>query len=453
MAEIDKKEKLMLESILSDRKLFFTCYGLLEPRFFEAPLDRVVSEVREYFTKYNDIMKIEHIEAETGVSLNNFEVDDSDRQYVTEEFEEHCKRQAFSQNILKAAEIVAEEGGDFAEILKLMDEAYDVRLDKSLGTSLFENVEQRREEAEEDVDPRYIGIPALDIYGQWERGALHSVVAETAGGKSILLANIADRFSAQGLDVVVISVELSEAKYSGRMDSIVTGLGLKDMDINRLVQELALRKETYGDIITKKVNTSFGVDDLKAYVLEYQLQKGKAPDVLLVDYIDIFGKSLIGRMDIFTYDEIRSHGLRDICHEFKMYGGTAMQLNREGYDLTEISAKHVQGGISKMQAMDWVVGVIATEEDKNNNQWQTKSMKLRNDNVRETKTMYRCPNTLRIIDQPGQKVSTSGKISEMLHNKNNAGKVEKENDEKTENKTRPKVGKLQSAVDLKKRRR
>jgi len=401
---INKKEKITLEYALSDRELFLKAHSVLKPSYFERPLDAVVEYALEYFSNYHKIPDFDLIEAETNVSLKYRDVDDSDRQYAVDEIEHHCAKQAMVEAILKSADLVNDDEVDLTQVQTLVRDALMVKIDKVLGTDLFESPRERRERSELNVDGKLMGIPALDeIAEEWRRGELYFFVAGTSVGKSVMLGNVAERFSSQKEDVMIYSVEMNEDLYSKRLDSIVTGTPIKEPDVDEIVDYLESNREDYGRITTKKVNTKFGVEDLRAHLLEYHMTYGKYPDVCIIDYIDIFGTGAAQskNMNKYDIDEHKTHSIRDLMDEFGMRGFTAAQMNRDGYGLADIGPQHVQGGLSKLQGADGAFALVATEEDLENDQLQCKGIKLRNSNNKhKVITLYRCPKTLRVTDEP-----------------------------------------------------
>jgi hypothetical protein len=217
-----------------------------------------------------------------------------------------------------------------------------------------------------------------------------------------MLANTATLLAKQKLDSLVVSVEMDEASYSRRMDSIVTGLPIKGAETADIVNALAANQGDYGRITTKRVGGRFGVNDLRILLQEYNTRYGKYPDVLLLDYLDIFanGANTTG-MSKFDWDEYKTHAIRDLMQEFNMYGFTAAQLNRDGYGLEDIGPQHIQGGISKIQGVDAAIAMTMSEEDVENDQIQLRGIKVR-DAAKQAgaTTVYRCPRTLRITDRP-----------------------------------------------------
>lgn len=453
---IDKKEKLLLEFLFSNQEVFIKAYGILKPSYFNPPLDKVVDYTKTHFSKYHTLADMDIIEAETGVTLKYREVQPSDVSYVLEEIEDHCQRAAMTEAVLAGADLISE--GDISGVQALVREALMVKIDSRVGTSLFDNPEERIRNSDKDMDERGLGIPALDkLAGKFRRTELAFFVAGTSVGKSVTLANVACCLSKQGLDSLIVSVEMNEDRYSKRLDSIITGIPLNadPADVlDDIIAGLAEARDTYGNITTRRVNGRFGLEDLRTLIMEYHLQYGKYPDVLLLDYIDIFSNMNIPRgvNGKFEWDEVKTHAIRDMCEEFNMFGFTASQTNRESYgSITELGVQHMGGGISKAQGADTVIALVATEEDLENNTWTASALKLRNANRGELKpiTLYRCPKTLRISDQP---TMGTGHVSPAIIQNKTAKKAEEKSTIKNALASTSGKSKLKAALQLTGRR-
>lgn len=402
---ISKKEKLLIEFLIADREAFLTCFKILKPSYFEAPLDRVVESIIDHFHAHHQIASIDIIEAETGILLKQRTLDGSERSYLLEEIETHCRNAAMTEAILASVDLINSD--EVEKVQVLVRNALMVKLDDSVGTSLFMNPKKRIEDMPKNLEQRSMGINALDILiGFVRRGELGMFFAETGGGKSVTLANIAIFHASQGLNVLIPTLELSEELYSKRMDSIATGFDIAEhADLADEIEKALYALQgtgSFGDITTKKLPYHSTPNDIRTLVMEYHLKYGYYPDVLIVDYLQLMAPDTINKNDgVFQADEAKTFGLREVVIEYNMYGYSAGQINRDGYEVKKLGPNHIAGGISVINAIDWGVGLVATEEDIDNNQVQAVQMKVRNNGkTKSPLILYRCPKTLKLSDKP-----------------------------------------------------
>lgn len=400
---IDKKQKLLLEYLFSNKELYISCARILKVEYFAPPLDRVVKFTLHYFSDHNELPNFDIIDAETDVELKFREVDPDEYEYVQSELEQHCIDSAMSIAIMESVDLLNE--GNRGAIQDKIKEALAVKLDNSLGTDFFEDPKKRIEEMDLTVEERSFGIPSLDnVIGKIRRGEMGVVYGVTGGGKSVTLANFAYLLTQQQLDGVVISLELKEELYAKRLDAIFTNTDIKNHKSNSddIARELSSMEGNSGSLVLKHmVNAS--VLDIRNFLLEYNVQKGKMPDFVMVDYLGIMGNDGIkfAGANKFDIDEYKAKGLRDIFAEFNIYGFTAGQINRDGIGLQDINVSHCAGGKSVVDTSDWSIALYASEEDIDNNQIQAKQLKVRNNGkVAKAITLYMNPQTLRVSEQP-----------------------------------------------------
>lgn len=400
---IDKKQKLLLEYLLSDVEVFAACYSITKPEYYEAPLDRVVKFAVEFFQTYGNKPNFAQIEAETGILLKKRELDtDADFEYFINEYELHCRKSAMAKAILDSVDLV--HSGEMNSVEQLVREAMMVKIDPSVGTELFDDPEYRIDSMDDRVVNYSTGIPEIDeMIGCTRKGELIVVAATSSGGKSVMLANFANAYSKQKLNVCIISLELNELLYAKRLDAIVANI---DIDEHKKHKEVIaecynnIRKER-GNITLKFMKPQSTVSDIRAYLLEYSLTHGKYPDVLIVDYIALLGVTKTKSSNKFDIDEEKAVELRSLAAEFDMIVPTAQQLNRAAADIVEINYGHIAGGLSLVNTSDATIALVASEEDLDNNQIQIKPLKQRN--ARRTfkpATLYKDPQTLQITSNP-----------------------------------------------------
>lgn len=432
---INKKEKLLVEYLLTDKEIFSFCYTIIKPDYFEAPLNRVVEYALEFFQKYGKLVSFDIIEAETDIKLKRRELPDDELDYFLDEVEAFCKTQAMSKAILEAVDLV--QAGETTSVEQLIREAMLVRLDLSIGTSIFDDPESRILKMAENVQDFSTGIKSIDeMVGSVRRGELIICAATSSGGKSLWLGNTAIAIAKQldvktktPLDAVIISLELNEDLYTKRLDVMATGTNIKAHRSNAelIADELNDLRKEMGDVTVKFMHPQSTASDIRAYLLEYSLLKGKYPDVLVVDYIALMGTSSGKRhANKFDEDEEKAIQLRRIATEYNLVCLSAQQLNRSAADIVDVNYGHIAGGISLVNTSDATIALVASEEDMDNNQVQVKALKVRNA-TRNSKpvTLYKCPNSLRMSDKPFASSNSGGSKS-----------VIAESDKKTRNKLR-----------------
>jgi hypothetical protein len=405
-AVIDQKEKLLLEFALSNRELFIKVFKVLNPIYFDPPLKQVLEFSLRYFSEYRNLPLFDIIKVETGVDLTPRDVAKHEFEYVTDEIEKHCRNMAMRLAIINSAEKYL-EAADYGAIEQEVRNALMVSVDNNLGLNLFEDPELRLMMMKTNLDGRSIGWPSVDqVIDCIRRGELLLFAGGTGSGKSIMLANVANNMAKDNLNVLYITFELQDSLVAKRCDSIVTGIPNKEIfdDITAVSTALKAIEASYGTFYVKKMPNGTKSNEIRAYLMEYELQFGFAPDVLCVDYLDLMSPNMRIDGNRFDIDKAITEELREICVDFNAYGFTASQLNRDAVDSVVKSQSHIAGGISKLNTVDAALAISRTEEQKDRGEIELQLLKLRNAEFITTPiTLYFDSKTLRVLETPPAK--------------------------------------------------
>jgi len=407
---IDPKEKLLIEYVISDTKVLSHAFGVFRPEYFFRPADDIVRFITEYFSAYKDVPSSHVLQAEFGFEFNTHEVTDSVFQYALDELEEFAKKRAIRNAIEQGIDLL--QGDKYAAIEQHIRDALRVKLDSSLGLSYFDNISERIIESQEDKEAITTGITAIDdLAGKLKRKELMIVAAESGLGKTNIMINVMKNVAAQGYDCVFITLELSKEAVGERLDGMISGYPVKDLITDPDTVESEIKNKTqnkYGDIQIKYMPAETTASEIMAYLVEYQIQRGKYPDFIAVDYLDEMGSDDPNKQTIADRERDTTGRLRNIIVETNAYGLTAAQLTKDSADITKINRSHVSGGAYKVNRSDITLGVFATEEDIDNNMLNFCQIKVRSSQkIKKAQTAYINPKTLEITDNPVREKSLS----------------------------------------------
>lgn len=408
---IDKKQKLLLEYLIAEKEVFVKTYHIVKPEYFEPPLDKVVAFILDYFKKHMDTPNVDTIEAETEILLKERELDRDEHSYLLEEIETFCQNEAMSLAILESVDYIND--GNLKAVQPLVRDALMVRLDTSIGRSLYDSVDDRINNDAVAVEEYSTGIEEFDeMIGKLRKGEFGMVYAVTSGGKSLMLANIAHALSLQKLNVVIISLELKEDLYCRRLDALITNTDIKEHRNNGefIAKHYAENYDDMGAIVVKKMKAGSTASEIEAYLMDYTMTTDTTPDVIIVDYLQLMSVEGVKSNNKFDQDHEKAIGLIRMSEEFDAIMLSAGQINREGYDIVKPTPAHCAGGLSVINDSDWAVAMVGTEEDIENNQIQVAPLKIRHaKRVTQNLTLYRNPQSLRITAKPTECGSTGVK--------------------------------------------
>ena len=121
------------------------------------------------------------------------------------------------------------------------------------------------------------------------------------------------------------------------------------------------------------------VNDIRAYLKEFQIQNEVKVDALLVDYLDLMMPVTVkvNPSDQFIKDKFVSEELRNLAIELGILFVTASQLNRSAVDEIEFDHSHIAGGISKINTADNLIGIFSSRAMRERGRVQIQFMKTR----------------------------------------------------------------------------
>jgi replicative DNA helicase len=362
-----KKQKLLIELLISSPDTFALCQNIVDPSYFDPEFRNSVEFVKKYYDDYSTTPSVKQIEAEANQVFRMHDVARDEIKYCAAEIEKFCKQGAMKKASLALPGLIKEE--KYAEASEMVKEAVLVSLTKELGLRYFETVEERLERMLNE-DPTFpTGWTGVDnaLFGGISRKELLLVSANSGGGKSITLANLAFNFANQGQNVLYISLELSEDIVAQRFDTMFTGVSRriwKD-NIDKITERVTTAAKDAGIIDIIQMPSGTTPNQIRAYLKEFYLHYNMTPDLLVIDYLDKMSPNeRVSADNVFEKDKRSSEQIRDIGVDYNMFIATASQLNRSAIGATEHDHSQIAGGISKINEADVYWSIIMTDEMK-----------------------------------------------------------------------------------------
>ena len=361
----DKKQKLLLEYLVSSTDTYAICQGIIDPEYFDPSLKNTVRFIKEYYEKYHTTPSPEQIEAETDVALQQREIKADQVSFCTSEIEAFCKHSALERAILSSVDLMNK--GNYGEIETKIKDALLISLNKDLGLRYFDDPEERLEQMAAANYVMSTGWKAVDdiLFGGISRKEILLISANSGGGKSMTLANLGLNFIERGLNVLYISLELAENVIAQRYDTMITGISRRQWKEYRNEIAVEVKKKgrkTTGTLHIKEMPSGTTANRIKAYLKEFYLQYDFMPDLLILDYLDLMNPNeRVDLGNVWIKDKLCSEQLRDIGVEYNLAVATASQLNRSAVGATHHDHSQIAGGISKINTAD-VYWSIASNE-------------------------------------------------------------------------------------------
>lgn len=336
----EELQKLLIEFILSDSNLFSISRTIIKPEYWIPDYRRSVEFIMEYTDTYKSLPSVEIVEAETTIKFKLVVLDDSLKEWFYNTIESFCKHKAMEKLVIDGPSLI--EKGLYDDLVERGKKNILISLQKDLGTSYFDDPIKRLNELKDRKNMVTSGWKSMDkvLYGGLNRGELTFFAGGSGSGKSLFMQNIAINWVNMGLTVIYITLELAENLVSLRLDAMVTGSStkevIKDID-NAALKILSLKKEktdhgTKPGILQIKKMSEAGttVNDIRAYIKEFEIQTGKKVDGICVDYLDLLypNSAKVDINNTFSKDKYTSEELRGLAAELNILCVSASQLNR-----------------------------------------------------------------------------------------------------------------------------
>lgn len=362
-----KKQQLLLEYLVSSPDTFALCTSIVKSDYFDPELRNTVTFIQNYYDEYNSLPDPAQLEAETGRTLKLHDVTRDKVEYCATEVEKFCKRKAVEKAVLESVPLIENE--DYGRVEDKIKEAITVSLNRDMGTSFFDDPEDRLKRLlqKDIVEPT--GYKEVDdlLNGGLGRKQMLLLSANSGGGKSIMMANLGLNYVMRGHTVLLISLELSEEMIDMRYIQMVTGqtTGQWRRDLHETSRKISMEgdKAGAGSLHIKRLPQGSSANDFRAYLKEFELQYGKVPDMVIVDYLDLMGANeKVSADNVHEKDKRASEQLREIGEDYNAWVVTASQQNRDAVNATDLNHSHIAGGISKINTTDVYISVILTDK-------------------------------------------------------------------------------------------
>ena len=375
-------QKLYLELMLADAEIFVRCQGIFDHTLFDRKLQDAAEFINVYAKEYTVLPEYDMVNASCRIDLKRpEEVKQGHNDWLMDEFENFTRHKALERAIINSADLL--EKKDYGQVESLIKEAVQISLTKDLGTDYFEDPRARLMRIKDKNGQISTGWPTLDrrLFGGMNRGELNIFAGGSGAGKSLFLANLGVNWALQGLNVLYLTLELSEDLVAMRIDAMTTGISTKEIfkELDDVEMKVRIIGKKLGRLQIKYMPSGKTANDLRAYMKEYEIKTGAKIDVLLVDYLDLLmpASRKISAENLFIKDKYVSEELRNLAMEKQVILVTAAQLNRGAVEEVEFDHSHISGGLSKIQTADNVFGIFTSRAMRERGRYQIQLMKTR----------------------------------------------------------------------------
>ena len=375
-------QKMYIEMMLTDAETFVRCQTVFNPQVFDRRLQDAAKFLNDYVVDHNAMPTFDMINAATKSDLKDpGQLKEEHYDWLLLEFETFSRHKALEKAILDSADLL--EKGEYGPVEDLVKKAVQIGLQKDLGTDYFNDPRSRLEAIKDNNGQVTTGWASLDkkLFGGFNRGELNIFAGGSGAGKSLFLANLGVNWALAGMNVLYLTLELSENLVSMRVDAMVTDIPTRDIfkSIDDVEMKVKMVGKKSGAFQVKYMPSGKTPNDIRSYVKEYEIKTGKKIDVLLIDYLDLLmpNGAKVSAENLFIKDKYVSEELRNLAMELNTVFVTAAQLNRGAVEEIEFDHSHISGGLSKIQTADNVIGIFTSRAMRERGRYQIQLMKTR----------------------------------------------------------------------------
>lgn len=380
-------ETLILRHLVKSEPYARQVLPFLKSKYFSQDHRTVFNTVCGYVAKYNGIptkdavvIEIEHAKPSgmtEAIALTDsiFSGDiHADQRWLINETESWCQKQAIGIALMESIEIFQGNVKDAntGMIPDILQDALAVSFNNSIGLNYTKDIEARYDAYMARANKIKFDLEKMNeiTKGGFEDKSLNVYMAGPGVGKSLMMCHNAAACLAQGKNVLYITNEMAEEKIAIRLDANLFDIPIDDIEkmerkeflqrANRIVTK------TKGRLFIKEYPTgSANVNHYRALLDELKLKQKFEPDIIFVDYLNIMTSSRL-RMGgaVNTYSLIKSiaEELRGLAVEFGVPIVTATQINRDGWNNSDVEMDNVSESFGLPATADFLMAIIQNEE-------------------------------------------------------------------------------------------
>ena len=370
-------------------------------------IDALSYLANKFYSKFNETPTKENIKllvqnhpkskervSETIIDMVfDVDLDKYDEEWLTTTAEAWIKWRTFNTSLtdtiefIKTTEVTPENVESIVTKVKgLINDRNNLSFNSDLGLDFF-NFDSHDQKENEKVSTGYNFLDRMLGGGYDKGGNLVVYAGEQNIGKSIYLANDAANFVKMGTNTVVITAEMAAHKFVKRI-----GSNLLNININEYAEKaknrdhIKRRLETVGDGFTppgslyvKQFPTSQAtVLDIEAYVAQIEEELQIKVGAVVIDYINILANYRNQNTEN-TYMKIKqiAEDLRAMGIRNDWLIVTATQINRNGYNSSDIGMGDIAESAGLSHTADVMLGIIQDDLMRANQEYWLKVLKIR----------------------------------------------------------------------------
>jgi replicative DNA helicase len=384
----EKMEPLVFKLLTTEPKYATILGSLYEKEWLNDPdLGKILEVVLKYFKAKDKLPKFNTIDLITSQlfpdnhseimiklkAAQAIDLSEFDQDYLDEELLKYLRNGGICWAIMSNVDEI-EATNNVEGMIDRLRSLTTMDFDLDLGFDYLEEIDEHCEILKNPEARLSTGWDELDKFmnGGWYRDGrcLGLFMGETHIGKSLMLSNLATNALKMDKFAVIITLEMSETVYGTRIDAHLTKTDINSLQHNtELVVSTANRiKDDYSNsklIIKEFPPDSITCNNIKAYLDKITAFHQRAPDIVIVDYINLMlPADSTGSDNTYNKYRIVTTELRRLSYIINRPVVTVTQCNRGGFSSSEVSLDNTADSIAIPMIADFVGVLFQNEGDR-----------------------------------------------------------------------------------------
>lgn len=398
-------EKVILSNLVYNEEYGRKAIPFLKSEYFQEYSEKVVFDlIDDYVKKYNSFPTIEALAIDLsnkdGLNedvfkdgkevISSLEYDQNTKiDWLLDQTEKFCQDKALYLAIMQSIKIMDEKNGSLSKgsIPSILTDALAVSFDTHIGHDFLADADERYEfyHRKEKRIPFDIDFFNVITNGGLPSKTLNVALAGTNVGKSLFMCHCAAANLTRGLNVLYITLEMSEQRIAERIDANLLNVPVDELKLlpytSYKSKVEALKAKTNGKIVIKEYPTACaGSANFRHLLNELKIKKNFTPDIIYIDYLNICLSSRMkygANVNSYTLIKAIAEELRGLAVEHDVPIVTATQTTRSGYTNSDLGLEDTSESFGLPATADFMFALIATEELRELNQIMVKQLKNR----------------------------------------------------------------------------
>lgn len=380
------KEQTILQELLNSQEFISTSIPFIKEDYFELKANKKLFKfISAYFSRFDKAPTIQQIavwsEDITGLSETEFaELDaqlrkldepySSKHEWAIEMAQTWCQERGKMIAFLEAIEHTQADSKPETSLQSCLDkiaEASGIRFLSDIGHDIVADSDDYIESMlrKDKRIPTSVSVFDEILGGGFPIKTLSCFLASTNVGKTAVMCALASNMLRAGYKVLYVSLEMSKyeiesrihASLSKRPLNLINDANRDDLEsvVNRSVKSIS----SGGRLMTEEFPTaSVDTSALKALLVQLKQQRDFVPDVVFVDYLNLFNSSRVNNNSgSYTIVKSIAEELRGIAVANQLPIITATQSNRAGYNNSDMDLTNTSESIGLPATVDFMASL------------------------------------------------------------------------------------------------